>query len=378
MNMPYYPAEIRGLVRRLVDLSREFGRNLDFVLGGGGNTSVKEGDFLVVKASGTELGTIDEEGFVLLSRARLDRIWLRSYSADVGEREREALEDLMAARLVEGDSRRPSVETLVHALFRQRFVVHTHPALVNGLTCSVENLEAARRLFGPKLVWIPVVDPGYTLAGKVRAAVENHSKKHGELPQIVWLQNHGIFVAADSEDEIRDLYRGVFDRLGAALGERPEQGTREFSGAEIGGLLDRVQRAIPGCASVMFSNSDIDARVSSRQSFAELELSPTPDHIVYSGHRPLWVSEESSLENEIREFLETEGYPPRIIAVRGRGVIAAHESARRMGLARRLFEDSVRIAVYARSFGGIRFMPQANIDFIRSWEVEKFRAAKLG
>lgn len=376
--MPYYPAEISGLVRRLVDLSREYGTGSDYVLGGGGNTSVKEGDFLVVKASGTELGTIDEDGFVLVSRARLDRIWSRSYSADVGEREREALADLMAARLVEGDSRRPSVETLVHALFPQRFVVHTHPALVNGLTCSAENMGAALRLFGPKLVWIPVVDPGYTLAGKVRAAVENHSKKQGELPQVVWLQNHGIFVAANSEDEIRELYRGVFDQLGAVLRERPVQGTQEFPAAESGDLLARVQQAIPGCVSVMFSNTDIDAGVASRQAFAELELSPTPDHIVYSGHRPLWVSEESSLEQDIREFLESEGYPPRIIAVRGRGVIAAHEIARRLDLARRLFEDGVRIAVYARSFGGIRFMPQANIDFIRSWEVEKFRAAKLG
>ena len=30
----------------------------------------------------------------------------------------------------------PSVETLLHAIFPQKYVLHLHPALVNGLTCS--------------------------------------------------------------------------------------------------------------------------------------------------------------------------------------------------------------------------------------------------
>jgi hypothetical protein len=35
----------------------------------------------------------------------------------------------------------------------------------------------------------------------------------------------------------------------------------------------------------------------------------------------------------------------------------------------------VKIAVYSESFGGPCFMPQAKIDFINNWEVERYRSS---
>ena len=42
----------------------------------------------------------------------------------------------MAARLRSEGDRRPSVECVFHALIPSRFVIHTHPTLVNSLTCA--------------------------------------------------------------------------------------------------------------------------------------------------------------------------------------------------------------------------------------------------
>jgi len=39
-----------------------------------------------------------------------------------------------------------------------------------------------------------------------------------------------------------------------------------------------------------------------------------------------------------------------------------------------LFRDSVAISVYTESFGGPLFMDEPMIDFIRNWEVEKYRS----
>lgn len=39
-----------------------------------------------------------------------------------------------------------------------------------------------------------------------------------------------------------------------------------------------------------------------------------------------------------------------------------------------LFRDAAKVATYAESFGGPKAMPAEEIDFIRSWEVERFRA----
>jgi rhamnose utilization protein RhaD (predicted bifunctional aldolase and dehydrogenase) len=376
MSMMYYPDGIDDPVRRIVELSREFGGNPAYVLAGGGNTSVKDDSDLYVKASGTQLATIDADGFVRMSRRDLDAIWDKQYPADADQREEAVLTDMMAARSIPGDTRRPSVECLMHTMFPYRFVVHTHPALVNGITCSVRNESAAREILGDDLVWLPVIDPGYVLARHVKDAVEAHTEKTGIFPKLVLLQNHGIFVAADSEAEIREIYRMVFAKISEQVGRTPAEDLRELTDTESAALAGRVAGALPGAEAEMFANSDIDELVADADAFAELTLSVTPDHIVYFGYRPLFVGDEDDLEKEIAGFARREGFPPRIIAIRGRGVMAVHENEKKRTLARQLFLDNVKIAIYTRSFGGIQFMPEANINFIRTWEAEKYRASQ--
>ena len=55
----------------LVHLSQLLGGDTRLVQPGGGNTSIKVGDALLVKGSGTDLRTIGREGFTRLSLARL-------------------------------------------------------------------------------------------------------------------------------------------------------------------------------------------------------------------------------------------------------------------------------------------------------------------
>ena len=55
----------------LVHLSHLLGNETRLVQPGGGNTSIKEGDALLVKGSGTDLRTIGRDGFTRLSLARL-------------------------------------------------------------------------------------------------------------------------------------------------------------------------------------------------------------------------------------------------------------------------------------------------------------------
>ncbi|NLK06986.1 MAG: class II aldolase, partial [Spirochaetales bacterium] len=127
--------------QQLVEHSRRYGSDPAFVLLGGGNTSFKEDRTLYVKASGHALGTIKEDGFVRMDLDLLEQIWHKQYSQDDDQREDEVLKDMMYCRL-EGETARPSVEALLHALLPFPYVVHLHPALVNGLTCAQDG-EAA-------------------------------------------------------------------------------------------------------------------------------------------------------------------------------------------------------------------------------------------
>ena len=73
----------------LVKLSRFYGSDPEFVLAGGGNTSVKVGDRLFVKGSGHALATIPPEGFVEMDRQQLEALLNSALSEDRMRREAE-------------------------------------------------------------------------------------------------------------------------------------------------------------------------------------------------------------------------------------------------------------------------------------------------
>jgi hypothetical protein len=63
---------------------------------------------------------------------------------------------------------------------------------------------------------------------------------------------------------------------------------------------------------------------------------------------------------------------PKTVVVQNTGVFTFSENA----LA--LYLDTVKVAAYTESFGGPLFMTDEQIDFIRNWEVEKYRARVAG
>ena len=62
----------------LITISRRYGSDPDYLLAGGGNTSMKENGILYVKASGFPLGDITEKGFVRMSLDALAQIWRKN------------------------------------------------------------------------------------------------------------------------------------------------------------------------------------------------------------------------------------------------------------------------------------------------------------
>ena len=125
----------------IANISHEYGSDHRYVLAGGGNTSFKDEEHLYIKGSGTSLSTITNDGFVKMSRKKLSDIWNKTYSENKDEREAEVLSDMMNSRCLGEENKRPSVETLLHNLFTQSYVLHVHPTIVNGITCPVEVLN---------------------------------------------------------------------------------------------------------------------------------------------------------------------------------------------------------------------------------------------
>ncbi len=344
----------------IVELSHEFGSD-DYVKGGGGNTSVKNETTLWVKPSGTTLSGLTEETFVAMNRVKINELYAVETPTESAARE-ELVKNLMA-EAVENDAGRPSVEAPLHNVFDATFVVHTHPALVNGLTCAKDGETAGKRLF-PDALWVEYIDPGYTLCMEVRERIEQYKAQYGKEPELLILQNHGIFIAADTADEIRVLYSRVMDALKA-----------EYSAAGVSQTLNvpEVADAPETAAQIHALFGDDAAFIASSGIFVYSPGPITPDHLVYSKAFP-FLSQLT--EDALAKYKAERGYAPKVV-VAGDRFYGIGTSQKNADLALELAQDGALVMQLAEAFGGINYMTDAHREFIENWEVESYRQKQV-
>ncbi|QRX63262.1 SDR family NAD(P)-dependent oxidoreductase [Dysgonomonadaceae bacterium zrk40] len=366
-------------IEELINISQYYGADSRFVIAGGGNTSYKNNDFIWVKASGSSLATIGEEGFAQLDRSLLNRMTDKEYSQDTTKREEEVKNDLAEATLTK--ERRPSVETSMHNVIGYAYVVHLHPTIVNGLMCASESEKELIRLFGEKALFVEYTDPGYLLFKKVAGKIGDYRSRYGEEPQVIWLQNHGIFVAADSTEEIKKIYADILNKIQENLDKPIPEG--EMSIPSV------VVEIIPALRMILSRNGMRTLRLRNNaliHSFAENQFKQqeiahpfTPDAIVYCKSNYLFLNEEESesllleAEKAIVSFEQKHGYLPKIILIKGIGLVAVGDNADQCDIILDVFEDAMKVATISHAFGGPHPMTAEQIDFIDHWEVENYR-----
>lgn len=351
-------------LRALTVLSHEFGTS-EYVKGGGGNTSVKLGDTLWIKPSGTTLAGLQPDQFVAVDRRRLAALYAMEVPPDETEREAR-VKDLMMASVIGGSRGRPSVETPLHDVLNAVFVVHTHATLVNGLTCAREGDAVAARLF-PDALWVPYTDPGFTLSMEVRSRVADHAAHRGRQPAVILLENHGLFVSGDTPDEVRNLYRHVMNVL------RDEYAKAGIS-LDLKYRSEALDDELREIAGVLASLLGADASAASSCAPFEVAEGPlTPDHMVYA---KAWPYTGPLNSRHLDHFRARRGYPPRVI-VTPAGVFGIGRTPPAARLALELAQDGGLVRQLAMAFGGVQYMSEAACRFIESWEVESYREQQL-
>ncbi|NQV33964.1 MAG: class II aldolase [Phycisphaeraceae bacterium] len=352
----------QNLLAAITKLSHEFGTG-DYVLGGGGNTSVKNETTLWVKPSGTTLGALTPETFVAMSRAKLAELY--EVQAPAESHAREALVKTYMEKAVLPDSTgRASVEAPLHSTLNARYVVHTHPTLVNGMTCAKDGKAACQTLF-PEALWLDFIDPGFTLCIKVRQEILQYRQTHGYEPALIFLKNHGVFVAGDSPEAIQSLYAHIFETLQA-----------QYDKAGI--VADVARGACAAADSVSQSlrsdlgwGSDIHMAVSALFQTPQGPISP--DHIVYAKSYPLMGH---PTQDAIQQYNAQYGYDPAILQT-DQAVIALGSSELRANLALEMAIDGAQVTQLAQAFGGLEYMTERAREFIENWEVESYRSKQL-
>ena len=373
-------------VRQLIEISHFYGSNKDFVIAGGGNTSFKDDKFMWIKASGAALSTITEDGFAILDRARLKLIATKRYSEYPDEREKQIKNDLFRASVYPERNQRPSLETSFHEMMNYHFVVHTHPTLVNALMCSMDAESKTSELFGEKAIFVPYADPGYMLFKKVEAYIASYREKFNSDPNIIFLQNHGVFVAANTIDEVKLLYSEIISTIGSGISQQADTSPLP--------IKDEITRIIPAIRMMLTEKTPktiivrhhhlIRSFYESAERFQRISLPLTPDAILYCNTRALYIENTSIPEDAVKEALEKiEAYKrsfksfPKILVLKNIGFISVDDHYKSAEIALDAFEDQMKISFLSEGFGGPKFMNDREISFIKNQAIDNMQRLLL-
>ena len=191
----------------LLSVSARLGGNPLLVQAGTGNTSIKIGGVLWIKASGKWLAHAGDHDILV--------------PVDLAEaRGRVARDADPAGQHFEfcGKSLRTSVETAMHAVLPHRVVLHVHS--VNTIAWAVRSDAVALladRLAGLQWKWIPYAASGLPLAREIERAMACEPKTN-----VLVLANHGLVICGDSCDAAEELLHLVEARVAITPRATPE------------------------------------------------------------------------------------------------------------------------------------------------------------
>jgi len=385
-------------LEELIRMSNEVGRDPDLVQGGGGNTSIKTGDGrMYVKASGTALKDMREGlGYRMVDLARCLSILEDPELAAMPPmpRESEAGRRMLEA-CVDDLPGRPSVETTLHAQLG-RCVVHTHPSLVNGLMSARGGRQAVQELFGdltPPPLCIEYADFGYPLAARMKEALADYGREHGRLPEVVFLENHGLFVSTEESERAVELTRRIFNEVRRARDERIHKVrerrvpsfTREEEReciSELCAALRKTYAEVLGApVLVRFSvGASVRSFLAHPQAEELASAGPlVPDQMVYCNGPAMWVPAPRPVDQARRAVEEVvrahRAGPatPTCLLVDGVGLFAVGLSPGLLESALSTMEAVLDMLVVASCFGGVRGLSDRALQYIHDSEVEAYR-----
>ncbi len=329
----------------LVQLSAQVGKDPLLIQGAGGNTSVKDDHVMWIKASGT-----------LLADALVRNVFVPCDLVEM--REALAAQDARADRpqdfALQVGGLRPSIETSLHAVFRQPVVVHVHCVNTIALAIRADATVILReRLAGFDWAFVPYAKPGAPLARTVGAAL-------GDGTNVMVLGNHGLIVAAWSVSEAEALLLRVVNAVTVA-----------------------PRRALPDLAALTARAADGFMPLPADHPLHVVAMDPYlvraaeggslyPDHVLFCGIGAVaMASGESPVMTVARHVAAGKPKPPFLLVPGVGALIHADASPGAQALSRCLGDVLARVPDGA----ALTYLSLAQNAELLNWDAEKHRLA---
>lgn len=230
-------------LEELVARSQRIGADQSLVVYGGGNTSSKgeiadhlgrRRKVLWVKGSGADMQYAIDRDYPALYLEEL--LALEEFQ----EMTDDLMVDYVTRALVDPTSRRPSIETLLHAFLPAKHIDHVHSDSICTLTNHANGREATREALGDGFAYVDWIRPGFELSKLVGTLKEYEG---------VVLAHHGLVVWDENSDK---CYQKTIDAVNSAekylgtLHKRPESKFvhRDVSNSDLREILLKLRGKI--------------------------------------------------------------------------------------------------------------------------------------
>ncbi len=386
--------------------SRLLGSDPSLVLHGGGNTSVKatatdifgdEIDVLYVKGSGWDLGTIEKPGFAPVRLAVAKRL------ADFATLSDGNMVKTLRSALLDPGAPTPSVETILHAIIPMPFVDHSHADAVVTIMNTPDGEARIRALYGPNMLIVPYVMPGFILA---RTVYEMTRDVDWHKLDGILLMNHGVFTFAEDAKSSYERHIAIVDQAEAYLAQQAKVGLsnanhhpenlitlaqlrRAVSVARGEAVLARLD---PSAEAVAFSNLPDIADIATRGLL-------TPDHVLRTRRIPVVVGDDAAADvaGYVRDYdayfarnlvtyharfgnkaLQKLEPAPRWAVWPGQGTVAFAPSIKEAAIIHDINVHTRQAIPQSEALGGWRTLGEFDIFEVEYWELEQAKASRQG
>ena len=270
-------------LEELISLSKYAGERFDLIQAGGGNASVKQSNnIMLIKSSGYALSEMSKiSGYTKLDTQKVISILESEHLRKIkNKREKNQLASQLLQEAVLSHGTKPSIETFFHVLL-DTYVLHTHPIVVNVLTCNSSWKSILQKLF-PKSLCLNYYTPGIELA----LALQEEFRQSQEVSSVIFLQNHGLIVHGHSKKDVIDTTERVLNVIEKELKipQTPFKITTQLS--KLINSIDETQNNI----SFLSQDETINRTIRKKKSI--LFSKPlSPDFVVYCGFHAIELAD---------------------------------------------------------------------------------------
>lgn len=335
-----------------IQMSKYAGMREDLVQASGGNSACKlSSDRMAVKASGYQLAELTETSGYALVNYQMIRDAFLQYK-DLKNMSEEDSKRILQDAFLEGD--RPSIETFLHAV-SGKYSLHTHPIVVNILTSRAGGMEQIQEMF-PDAWIIPYATPGVELA---KACFERY-KELGRDASVVFLQNHGLLVSADTAEKT------------IAITEETVQRLEEYLELDMSGYHAVTQLYDAVGEGIFWRVTDQHVLNAGKKLGRKWEYAFCPDCVVFLGKRMYDAGSGMDIA-KLKKFCADCGEPV-VVVYQDRLYIHAESVRKALEIQSVL---SFAAQVMQENYGHkCSFLTEREQDFLLDWDAEKYRKQK--